>query len=147
MLLEEAVVAPTVIDRCRLIGGSWYSYYDDTTVYDAAGLDADHLVPLAEAYDSGAHAWTPARREEYANDLDDSWHLVAVTARSNRSKADQDPATWQPPHETARCRYAAEWTAIKIRWELTIDPAEQQALTDLGTACPDQRLPSLEDQR
>ncbi|MEV0584501.1 HNH endonuclease family protein [Nonomuraea sp. NPDC050310] len=147
VLLDEAVVAPAVVDRCTLVGGSWYSYYDDVTVADASGLDVDHLVPLAEAWDSGARTWDAAKREAYANDLTDPWHLVAVTARSNRSKADQDPYTWQPPVEGVRCQYAAEWTAIKLRWGLTIDAAEQQALTDLGAACPEQHLPTLEDQR
>lgn len=68
--------------------------------------------------------------------------------RALRQKADQDPATWQPPYEPARCRYAAEWTAIKTRWKLSIDTAEQQALNALATACPTQHLPTLaEDQR
>ncbi|WP_327090371.1 hypothetical protein OIE66_07025 [Nonomuraea sp. NBC_01738] len=70
-----------------------------------------------------------------------------MTARSNRSKADRDPAQWQPPVEAVRCQYAAEWTAIKIHWRLSVDTAEQKALSDLGTSCPEQRLPSLDDQR
>ncbi|MEV5561236.1 HNH endonuclease family protein [Nonomuraea wenchangensis] len=147
LLLDEAVTMPQVGTGCRLSGGSWHSYYDDQTVDDAALLDVDHLVPLAEAWDSGAYDWSAAQRRDYANDLTEPWHLVAVTARSNRSKADQDPSTWQPPHEPARCRYAAEWTAIKTRWQLSIDPAEQQALTALADACPDQRLPTTDDQR
>ncbi|MEV4371686.1 HNH endonuclease family protein [Nonomuraea sp. NPDC049637] len=127
-------------------GGRWYSYYDDQYVENASGLDVDHLVPLAEAWDSGAYDWTAAERQAYANDLNESWHLVAVTARSNRQKADQDPSTWQPPYEPARCRYAAEWTAIKLRWSLSIDPPEQTALAELGADCPDQRLPETDDQ-
>jgi hypothetical protein len=62
-------------------------------------------------------AWTAQQREAYANYLDAPHHLVAVTARSNRSKADKDPAQWLPPHEPARCRYIAEWTAVKQRWQ------------------------------
>ncbi|MER6581829.1 HNH endonuclease family protein [Nonomuraea sp. NPDC001023] len=146
VLIDEAIDAPEVEAGCRLSGGRWYSYYDDQYVEGASGLDVDHLVPLAEAWDSGAYDWTPAQRQDYANDLREPWHLVAVTARSNRQKADQDPATWQPPFEPARCRYAAEWAAVKMRWSLSIDTAEQQALTELGAACPDQRLPETGDQ-
>ncbi|MGW4412631.1 HNH endonuclease family protein [Nonomuraea sp. NPDC004702] len=146
VLIDEAIEPPEIGDGCRLSGGRWYSYYDDQYVDVATGLDVDHLVPLAEAWDSGAYDWTPAQRQDYANDLREPWHLVAVTARSNRQKADQDPSTWQPPFEPARCRYAAEWTAVKMRWSLSIDPAEQQALTDLGEACPDQRLPEVDGQ-
>jgi hypothetical protein len=32
-------------------------------------VDIGHLVPLAEAWDSSAYAWTAAEREVYANDL------------------------------------------------------------------------------
>jgi hypothetical protein len=41
------------------------------------------MVPLAEAWDSGASAWTPQRREAYADDQDAETPLVAVTARSS----------------------------------------------------------------
>ncbi|MER7468905.1 hypothetical protein [Streptomyces sp. NPDC097981] len=48
--------------------GSWRSPYDDVVVTDAARLDVDHFVPLAEVHDSGGYAWDAARREAYAND-------------------------------------------------------------------------------
>jgi hypothetical protein len=140
VLIAEAVEAPAVGPRCRLTGGSWHSYYDQTTVTSASDLDIDHMVPLAEAWDSGASAWTAQRREAYANDQGQEASLVAVTARSNRSKADQDPAQWMPPAGDVHCRYAAEWTATKLRWNLTIDATEHAALNDLAATCPDQTV-------
>ncbi|GLX06800.1 HNH endonuclease family protein [Microbispora sp. NBRC 16548] len=145
VLIAEAVTPPQVGPGCTLTGGQWYSYYDDTTVDQASSLDVDHLVPLAEAWDSGAYAWTPAQREAYANDLDQPYHLVAVTARANRSKADKDPAEWLPPSESAWCRYIAEWTAVKINWGLTVDAAEKTALTTTAQDCPNSPLPDLAD--
>lgn len=136
VLLAEAVDAPQQGARCRLTGGRWYSYYDDVTVTDPGRLDIDHMVPLAEVWDSGAHDWTPARRQAYANDLADDRTLVAVTARSNRSKSDQDPREWLPPHQPAICRYITDWAATKLRWSLTVDPAEKQALTRTAADCP-----------
>lgn len=62
--------------------------------------------------------------------------LIAVTARTNRSKADQDPGQWLPPARSAHCRYAVEWTATKLRWGLTADPAEVAALHALAEQCP-----------
>ncbi|KPI06576.1 hypothetical protein OV450_3688, partial [Actinobacteria bacterium OV450] len=97
VLLAEAIKATTLGARCALTGGTWWSCYDDTTVTGASGFDTDHMVPLAEAWDSGACAWTPARREAYATDQGQAGSLIAVTARSNRSKADRDPSTWLPP--------------------------------------------------
>ncbi|MEU0896777.1 HNH endonuclease family protein [Streptomyces massasporeus] len=140
VLIHEAVEPPVVGPRCRLTGGSWWSYYDQTIVTSASGLDIDHMVPLAEAWDSGASAWTAQRREAYANDQGAEASLVAVTARSNRSKADQDPAQWLPPAGDAHCRYAAEWTGTKLRWNLTVDGTERAALNDLASVCPDQTV-------
>ncbi|MBE1593902.1 hypothetical protein [Streptomyces stelliscabiei] len=56
---------------------------------------------------------------------------------SNRSKADQDPTTWQPPAQDYHCTYATDWIAIKTRWALAVDPTEQAALAEVPTACPD----------
>ncbi|MEU9603900.1 HNH endonuclease family protein [Streptomyces sp. NPDC048057] len=140
VLIAEAVEAPTVGARCALSGGSWWSYYDDTVVDSASALDIDHMVPLAEAWDSGAYGWTAARREAYANDQGQASSLVAVTAKSNRSKADQDPAQWLPPSADALCRYTSEWLATKLRWALSIDEDEQRRLYQLAAGCPSTRV-------
>jgi hypothetical protein len=137
VLLDEAVTRPMVGARCKLSGGTWRSYYDDTIVEGPSGLDIDHMVPLAEAWDSGASQWTAARRQAYANDLGSERSLVAVTAKSNRSKSDQDPAEWMPPSADARCTYLADWVAAKLRWNLTVDADERTQLRDLAVPCAD----------
>ncbi|MET9500042.1 HNH endonuclease family protein [Streptomyces sp. NPDC006552] len=135
VLIDESRTKPVIEAKCKVTRGTWYSYYDGTTLTDPKGLDIDHMVPLAEAWDSGASQWSPKRREAYANDLNAERSLVAVTAKSNRSKADQDPAQWLPPLADARCTYAADWTATKLRWALSADRAERAALTDLARGC------------
>ncbi|MFC7898531.1 HNH endonuclease family protein [Streptomyces sp. NPDC057381] len=140
VLISEAVEPPTIGPRCRLTGGSWWSYYDQVWVTSASGLDIDHMVPLAESWDSGASAWTPERREAYANDQGAATSLVAVTARSNRSKADQDPAQWLPPAGEVHCRYVAEWVGTKLRWALSADETEVAALRETAASCPDQNV-------
>jgi hypothetical protein len=137
VLKAEAIVAPTQGSGCVLTGGEWYSPYDDAYFADAGKLDIDHLVPLAEAWDSGASSWTAADRQAYANDLGDSRDLIAVSARSNRSKADQDPSTWLPPAAGYRCAYVTDWIADKTRWGLSIDTAERAALEQDLANCPD----------
>ncbi|WP_078861318.1 HNH endonuclease family protein [Streptomyces sp. NRRL F-2747] len=135
VLLSEAVEYPEIGPGCTLSGGVWWSYYDDTAVTEASKLDIDHMVPLAEAWDSGASSWTAKRREAYANDQGQLYSLVAVTARSNRSKADQDPAEWLPLAPDALCRYGAEWTATKLRWGLAVDGGERDRLLDIAAGC------------
>ncbi|KQZ17693.1 hypothetical protein ASD51_31420 [Streptomyces sp. Root55] len=137
VLLEEATTKPERGERCVLTGGTWMSYYDEVEVTDARKLDIDHMVPLAEAWDSGAYNWTPERRQAYANDLGSKWSLVAVTAKTNRSKGDKDPDQWLPPVAGARCIYAADWTATKLRWKLSADQNERGALLDLAKECSD----------
>ncbi|MFE7765372.1 HNH endonuclease family protein [Streptomyces sp. NPDC057438] len=140
VLISEAAEPPAVGPNCRLMGGSWLSYYDQVWVTSASGLDIDHMVPLAESWDSGASAWTAQRREAYANDQGATASLVAVTARSNRSKADQDPAQWLPPASDVHCRYVAEWVATKLRWSLAADEAEAAALREVAAGCPEQTV-------
>ncbi|MBF8289487.1 MAG: hypothetical protein HW391_455 [Chloroflexi bacterium] len=139
VLIEEAVVAPIVGNDCRLSGGRWHSLYDDIETTTPGDFDIDHLVPLAEAWDSGASGWTEARRTAFANDLGVPWSLIAVTATSNRAKSDGDPADWQPPLVSVQCRYAADWIAVKVRWALAIDPIERAVLASYSTTCPDTR--------
>ncbi|MFB9394155.1 HNH endonuclease family protein [Streptomyces coeruleoprunus] len=136
VLLEEAVDEPTRTGRCTLSGGRWYSYYDNkyVTLPDDI-IDIDHMVPLAEAWDSGARNWDKAKRVAYANHLDDPVHLVAVTGRSNRQKADKDPFEWMP-YEQARCRYITEWVHIKRAWDLSVDERERNVLVDYAAKCP-----------
>ncbi|WP_406110332.1 HNH endonuclease family protein [Streptomyces sp. NBC_01003] len=75
-------------------------------------------------------------REEYANDLGDHRSLIAVSAKTDLSKADQDSSTWMPPFEGDRCDHIADWIAVKVRWQLAIDPSEEAALAENATRCP-----------
>ncbi|MEU6433799.1 HNH endonuclease family protein [Streptomyces albidoflavus] len=140
VILSEALVAPEVSSRCQIAGGQWESYYDGVRVTSASALDVDHIVPLAEVHDSGGYDWPAGRREAYANDQGSPLTLVAVTAKSNRSKADKDPAQWMPPAPEAHCRYAAEWVSTKLRWTLSADSQEQQALARTAQDCPTTRV-------
>jgi hypothetical protein len=138
VLIAEAEEAPSVGSGCSLSGGRWYSYYDGVSQTAAGDLDIDHVVPLAEAWDSGASAWSASRREAYANDLGDSHTLVGVTASLNRSKGDQDVAEWLPPIN--HCRYVKDWVVAKIRWGLEQDAAEKAALEDVAAGCANSSL-------
>ncbi len=120
--------------ECRATAGTWYSAYDDQTVTAASDIDIDHVVALAEAWRSGANEWSTEQREEFANDLTNP-QLIAVTASSNRSKGDQDPADWMPPNRAANCTYAQMWVAVKSTWQLSLQQAEKDRLTQVLQAC------------
>ena len=97
---------------CHATSGRWYSVYDSVWLTDSSGVDIDHIVPLAEAWKSGADKWTTSRREQFANDLDRA-QLIAVSASSNRSKGDKDPSLWKPPNTNEYCMYARDWIWVK----------------------------------
>lgn len=137
LIEEDLTESATAVDCSGAIDGEWSSVYDDVMVTESSGLDIDHFVPLAEAWDSGASQWDAERRETYAVYLDDDRHLIAVTAASNRSKSDKDPAEWLPEDPAAHCEYVATWVAIKIQWELSVDEAEYDALIEVAGGCPD----------
>jgi hypothetical protein len=141
VLIADAIVKPAVGAGCALSGGDWLSLYDGLTVSDPAQLQIDHVVALAEAWDSGASAWTPARRQAFANDLDVPFALLAVSATTNQSKSDRDPADWLPPASGAACAFLGDWIAVKVRWDLAVDQRELAALAaDIGD-CPTTEMP------
>jgi hypothetical protein len=113
---------------CHVRRGFWLSVYDGERTRDPSDFDIDHLVPLGEAWVSGARRWTPGTSERYTNDLGYSGTLRAVSAGSNRAKGDQDPASWMPPRAIHHCKYIGTWIAVKYRWRLTIDRAERAVL-------------------
>jgi hypothetical protein len=120
--------------KCKVMSGTWTSYYDGLTITTPSKIDIDHIVPLAEAWRSGARAWTDERREAFANDLDDS-QLIAVSATSNRSKSDQAPDKWKPPRRAAWCLYSRWWVQVKRHWRLTVTVTERVALQSMVATC------------
>lgn len=119
---------------CAAVSGTWRSVYDNATWTAASDLDIDHLVPLAEAWDSGASGWTTARRQSFANDLTRP-QLIAVTDNVNQAKGDKDPAEWLPPVTSYRCTYARAWVQVKYYYGLSVDSAEKSALSSILNGC------------
>ena len=135
VLLAEAVIKPRETGSCTLTGGKWRSAYDGQIFTNARGMDIDHMVPLQEAWASGAYKWTSAKRQAYANDLGYARSLIAVSATSNRSKSASDPWLWMPPLSSDRCQYINDWVAIKYRWNLAVDPTEKRDLITKLRGC------------
>ncbi|WP_246430667.1 HNH endonuclease family protein [Streptomyces rectiverticillatus] len=120
--------------ECRAVSGSWQSLYDGKTFSAASQVDIDHIVPLANAWRSGADQWTTDRRKALANDLTHP-QLLTVSAATNRSKGDQSPDQWQPPAKTAWCAYGRAWTSVKSTYGLTITEDEKKMLTTMLGTC------------
>ncbi len=92
------------------------------------------MVPLANAWRSGASKWTNEQRGDFAND-EERPQLIAVSASQNRAKGDQDPSTWKPSLRDYWCQYAQDWITVKHYWKLSITSAEKEALGDMLATC------------
>lgn len=119
MLIAESQTPVSVGGGCSLSGGQWYSAFDGVVTTDPSSFDVDHFVPLKEAWDSGAHAWDSGTRQRFANDLDYAGSLIAE---------------WLPM-PSYRCEYVRNWVEVKLRWDLSADPGEINALRSVGSAC------------
>lgn len=119
---------------CYPTSGTWTSPYDGGEWTQASDLDIDHMVPLANAWRTGASDWSQDRREQFANDLDAA-QLWAVTDEVNQDKGDKSPEAWKPPATDYWCTYASAWVGVKHEWQLTVNDAEQATLTDMLGAC------------
>lgn len=148
VLLRDALPGTTTISRqgpCGhdVLAGTWVDPYTGDTVElddlkdlaQAQTVQIDHVVPLAEAWRSGASRWSDGRREAFANDLA---ALAATYGPTNASKSDSDPAAWRPGQEF-QCDYALLWIAVKAVWELSVDDSEAAALTQMLARCPRSR--------
>ena len=133
-VLKRDGTSVVVNSSCAAISGRWYSPYDGATWYAASDVDIDHVVPLAEAWRSGANSWTTSRRQSFANDLTRP-QLIAVTDNVNQAKGDQDPSTWQPPLTSYRCTYSKMWITVKYNWGLTLQSSEKSALQSVLDTC------------
>ena len=121
-------------DGNRVVSGRWLCRWSGDTVTNARDLDIDHLVPLKEAWVSGACMWDKEKRERYANGqgirtLRRGW-LVPALAGLNRSKGARRPDEWMPPNEHHHLWYAAEWIEAKHYWKLGIQQTERDALIE-----------------
>lgn len=128
--------------RCDhdVLAGTWTDPYTGKTLtFDdlkdlshARAIQIDHIVPLSEAWRSGAYAWNVERRKTFANRLD---NLLAVDGSANASKGDLDPAAWRP-RKGFQCSYAKRWIRVKHDWDLGADPSEIRALGEMLGYCP-----------
>ena len=139
---QEVLVAESLVEvtfqtdrECRVAAGRWYGAYTGAFVEDPGNLDIDHLVPLKNAHQSGGWRWPPEKKEQYANDLSDPDHLIAVTAGANRSKGARGPEEWAPPDSGYWCEYATDWAEVKYRWLLTMTPRESEIVMDMLYTC------------
>ena len=119
---------------CQVVTGDWFSEYDGLTTTNPGDLDVDHVVALGEGWRAGAWQWDDARRERFANDLE-SRQLIAVSAKSNRSKSAKRPDDWMPPRAEFHCQFLFDWIEVKHLWGLTVASPERGFMDQKLQSC------------
>jgi hypothetical protein len=117
---------------CDVASGNWFDPYGGQSYTDPGDIDVDHVVPLANAWRSGASSWSTTKRESFANVPRD---LLSVDDGLNQSKGDKGPEAWRPPRKAYWCVYAKRLIGIKHYWNLSVTGAERSALKQMLGRC------------
>ena len=122
-----------IIARLPQSGGRVYTPYTctqfDIRADGTAATDIEHIVALAEAYDSGL---PQSQFQTFAGDVDNL--TVADPAVNRNQKSDRDAGEWGPPQN--RVWFAARVVAVKRKYGLSVDPAERDVLQAMLNPAP-----------
>lgn len=125
---DSAVPVTFSPNGCIVKTGQWKDPYSDTAFESSAAIQIDHLVPLKNAYMTGAHAWESNKRCLYANYLHNNFHLISVSGTENLKKSDNNPAVYLPPNKKYVCEYMKHWLQVKVIWQLKLTPIETEGI-------------------
>nr|HPJ18029.1 HNH endonuclease family protein [Actinomycetota bacterium] len=136
-ILRRDLTRKVVVD-CVVLSGILDDPYSGERVVFTRGpvtsleVQIDHVVAMANAWQTGAKFWSDDKRERFANDRR---NLLAVRGDLNLQKSDADAATWLPPRKAFRCTYVAMQVLTKDRYGLWLTAPEKAAITRILQNC------------
>jgi len=135
--LRDARLDPDPGAPCVVLRGTLDDPYTGEVVPFARGPDSadvqiDHVVALADAWRTGARAWTAQRRLAFAND---PANLLAVSGAANQDKGAADAAGWLPPQRGYGCVYVMRQVRIKVAYGLWVTADERAAMDAQLAGC------------
>lgn len=141
VLARDMTSLKKATDGCTVLRGTLADPYTGATINfvhnreggDSSAVQIDHIVPLSEAWASGAHSWDQNTRVAFANDLN---NLIASDGPANEKKGDKDLGQWiVPSNPDYRCTYTVQFVQLKTVYGLSMDAAENAAATKTLAAC------------
>jgi Protein of unknown function (DUF1524) len=138
-VLQRDLSAKVLSGRCKVLSGDLTDPYTKKVIQFVRGVKTslavqiDHMVPLGDAWQTGAQQLTQTQRVDLAND---PINLLAVDGPTNESKGDGDAATWLPPNKSFRCTYVAHQVGVKAAYHLWMTQAEHDAIARILATCP-----------
>lgn len=133
VLMRDSAKPVTYRDtnKCSVESGHWKDPYTGKTFLANADMQIDHVVPLKNAYDSGAYKWSFRARCLYGNYLGLNVHLLSVNGSENMKKGDKSPERYMPPNSAYACTYLKNWLTIKFLWGMKMTVSEADGITAL----------------
>ena len=114
------------------LGGAIYGPYSGACFPSTRDTDIEHIVARSEAHDSGLCAESATVKEAFASDL---LNLTLASPHLNRyQKSGKDVTEWQPTVNA--CWFAARTLEVRLKYGLTIDRAEAEAVKRILAGCP-----------
>ena len=119
------------VDIVAALDGRIYSPYTGIYYDDLRATSADHIVAKTEAHDSGGCAWSGTERRAFVHDIENL--ALAASSLDRGIKAANDAAEWLPDFN--QCWYAGAIAPVRLKYELTVDEAERDALEEVLASC------------
>lgn len=126
-------------DGCTVLSGKLWDPYNAQWIDFQRGkatsskVQIDHIIPLGNAWATGAPKLTQEQRVALAND---PRNLIAVDGPTNGQKSDKDASGWRPKNRAVWCYYAASQIRVKSLYSLYVTAAEKNALEEMLDTCP-----------
>lgn len=133
LLDKDGKETSNVGSACSIKSGKWVDPYSGKTFTNPSDLDVDHVVPLSYTAQHGGQDWNSAKKQDYANDLTDNRHLLAVSASENRSKGDDGPSEYKP--KTNLCQYGMDWAKVTTTWHISVTQADKDSIASMLATC------------
>jgi lysophospholipase L1-like esterase len=134
---------------CPITQGSWQTPYDaaETPLNLATqdditnNIDIDHIVPKANAWETGAANWPGIYGTALGNALLSAFsnargvpELLAVSSTSNGQKGDSSPELWMPINTGMTCPYVEAWIAVKYAFTIDVSTIVDAPSNPIGTS-------------
>ena len=129
---------------CKVLSGKLNDPYTGKVINFTSGqntsnaVQIDHIVALANAWETGAQYLSKEVRQQLAND---DLELIAVDGPANEEKGSGDASEWLPKNKDFHCQYIARQIAVKVRYGLWVTQAEHDTMSKILQSCPRQTTP------
>jgi hypothetical protein len=130
-------VAFSTGSACRVASGVLFDPYTAkwawfSRVATLNQVDLDYVVPLQNAWETGAANWGNTIRNGFAND---PLELHAAAAATIVAKAGRDASAWLPPDAAFRCAYVINQIEVKVKYMMSVLTAEKDAMRTALASC------------